>query len=664
MARRAAWGAAGVAAGMGMLASASESELLPPWYPTTAPKALVNETWLSQLYPCSATEMVWLKEQVASGAMTVDHAQHELGCRTAWKDPANSCRWEQLEWIKKHVLGDRIDIGMAQRVGGCDTVWRPPSPAPTPAPTPAPPTPAPPTPAPTGAPTPGPTPLSYRCVPDYHRVSDGRFNADGRCCSEGATYYKWDTRYGGHDYCGVAASDSKTCVPDGHAVVEDVSCCSGVTHSAMDPQLKVDEQVCGVKETTGLATPTDMVDCRVTKWKCDAPCSASCGGGTRSCTREVTIQSKLGGAACPPLQTARACNTAHCPVNCQMETDHSCSECSKTCGAGTQICRRVVIAQPAYGGTACPADNYARPCMHHERCPVDCELTKWSGWSPCTVTCGHGQIVRTRQVTTDAKFGGKACGPLFKLAGCAHAPCPIDCVVSPWSQWSTCTKSCNGGTTSRKREILQPPTFGGVGCPIHDVTKPCNDHKCVLPTCHADLAQCKVSTDAFGSSHIQITHGQMMHLGGFFHCHRVGSVKCQFAIETGCSGVTNLPYNVESKLKSPVELTGMSEDELEEAAPEQCRCVCNKHPCCKRVNFVLTNVEVLGNTYRHVDRWEDCCSLCTNHPGCGAWEYSDRKVCVLKYGTPTFMLNPNPDVVTYAGPRAGGSCMNTAPSQV
>lgn len=655
-----------LAGGMAMLASAAESELLPPWYPTMAPKRLVNATWLAMLYPCSPTEMLWLKEQVASGEMTVDHAQHELGCRSSYRDPANTCRWEQLLWLKKHVLAGKVTVEAAQRYLGCDTVWRPPA-VPTPAPpTPAQPTPAPPTPPPTGSPTPAPTPSDYKCIPDFKRKSNTSFNSEGRCCSEGATYFKWDSRYGGHVYCGVAASDSKTCVPDGHAVVEDVPCCADTTHKAMDAQLMVLEEVCGAKATAGLMTPTDMVDCRVTSWSCEALCSASCGGGTRSCTRKVVLSAKFGGAACPPLTKDGTCSAQPCPKDCAMETEHSCSECSKTCGAGTQICRRFVVAEPAFGGRACPTDDYTKSCMHHESCPVDCELTAWSSWSACTVTCGRGKIVRTRQVTTDAQHGGKSCGPLFKLASCGahveHVECPVDCVVGEWQPWTTCSQSCGGGTTSRTREILQPAVFGGVGCPVHDVSKTCNVHKCALPTCHADLAKCKVRKDGKG---IRITHGALNQLGGFFHCHRVGAASCQFKMETGCSGVLNVPFNVEKTLKTPAQVTGVSDlDELEESVPDECRCVCNRHPCCKRQNFVLTNVELLGNTYRHVERWEDCCSLCTNHPGCGAWEYSDRKVCVLKYGAPTFMLNTNPDVVTFAGARAGGSCYNSPTSQV
>jgi hypothetical protein len=167
----------------------------------------------------------------------------------------------------------------------------------------------------------------------------------------------------------------------------------------------------------------------------------------------------------------------------------------------------------------------------------------------------------------------------------------------------------------------------------------------------------------FHGSRIEVTHSrELFHLGGFFHCHRVGFADCQFPMETGCSGTQSkrTPLNAagDKIFKRPTaqELTGMSDEELQAATPDQCRCVCDKHPCCSKKNFVLANANLLGNTFRHVERREDCCSLCTNHPKCGAWEWSDRKVCVLKDGSPTFMLNQNSAVVTYAGPRSGMPC--------
>lgn len=648
------------------------SELLPPWYPTTqAPASYVNQTWLDSLYPCSAAELAWIKLQTRTGAMSTDHAQHELGCRTAWRDSRNSCTWKELKYIKHNVLTGKLTLHQAKRIAGCESDWVPPTQSPTPAPPTPFPTPVPPTPYPTLHPTPAPTPADYRCIPDFHlKAASATYNREARCCSESKQYFKWDTRYEGHWYCGTSESESPRCVPDAHPAVDGVPCCSGKTHKVFDQQINGDDTVCGDKGTGGLRTPSEAVDCRVSKWSCSAQCSSSCGGGVHHCSRTVTLKSAHGGHACPPLTKQVPCNVDPCPQDCVVGSEHSCSMCSNTCGSGVQMCRRTIVSQPKHGGAACPSDHFMKPCQHAQKCPQDCTVTPWTEWSTCSHSCGNGEIVRTRQVSKDAAHGGVACPALYQLSKCNLRPCPIDCVVSSWEPWTTCTKTCGGGVTSRKRHILQPPVHGGKACVTPEVdTQACNTHTCKLLECHADLAQCKVvptngraySGFPFAGSRIEITHShKLFHLGGFFHCHRVGTAECVFELEKGCTGTPGIdPSPIGDKKEgrpSPQQLTGMSEETLQRLTPDKCRCVCDKHPCCKKDQYVLNNVELRGNTFKNVGRWEDCCSLCTNHPGCGGWEYSDRKVCVLKNGEPTFSPNANPEVRTVAGPRSGGSC--------
>lgn len=59
-------------------------------------------------------------------------------------------------------------------------------------------------------------------------------------------------------------------------------------------------------------------------------------------------------------------------------------------------------------------------------------------------------------------------------------PKPIDGQWSSWSEWSTCSRSCGGGVTSRERECNKPfPQYGGKQCEgVANVSMLCNDQEC------------------------------------------------------------------------------------------------------------------------------------------------------------------------------------------
>ena len=59
---------------------------------------------------------------------------------------------------------------------------------------------------------------------------------------------------------------------------------------------------------------------------------------------------------------------------------------------------------------------------------VNGAYSPWSDWTPCMVTCGGGESMRTRQCTNPSpEFGGKDCSSLGKsteIMKCKNDPCP------------------------------------------------------------------------------------------------------------------------------------------------------------------------------------------------------------------------------------------------
>ena len=55
----------------------------------------------------------------------------------------------------------------------------------------------------------------------------------------------------------------------------------------------------------------------------------------------------------------------------------------------------------------------------------------------------------------------------------SRLPHPVDCLVTSWSVLSSCSKTCGGGTSSRRREIAYQPMNNGKACPVLEEEKEC-----------------------------------------------------------------------------------------------------------------------------------------------------------------------------------------------
>lgn len=169
------------------------------------------------------------------------------------------------------------------------------------------------------------------------------------------------------------------------------------------------------------------------------------------------------------------------PIDCQQTSLAVSSPCSTKCGVGTICFGRTTLIEPANGGRPCEPSTVCTACNDATGCVVDCVISAFGPASQCSVTCGTGTQIQTATVVTPPQNGGAACPSLVKTSFCFMPACPANqnCVWGNWSAWSTCTLPCGSGSQTRTRTIQAPQTGTGTACTGSSTeTQVCNTQSC------------------------------------------------------------------------------------------------------------------------------------------------------------------------------------------
>uniref|UniRef100_H3CL39 Thrombospondin type-1 domain-containing protein 7A n=1 Tax=Tetraodon nigroviridis TaxID=99883 RepID=H3CL39_TETNG len=307
------------------------------------------------------------------------------------------------------------------------------------------------------------------------------------------------------------------------------------------------------QETTPVTFQACVItkDCVVSEWSQWAVCSKDCYDpngpkGQRARSRRVSQFPVAGGKVCPQLEETEPCSPqgdgvhpcivyswrssewSECRVDVLLsQQDRRRGNQTSLCGGGIQT-REVYCVQISSDPGSLRGKEALRPvaselCLDlppnttqlcHISCPVECEVSAWSAWGPCTYencqdqSTKKGFKLRKRKIINEPTGGtgncphlveaipceepscydwlvvtldeclpdNRECGPgtqvpqvqcvnsdgvfverqmcrdaILPMPLMCEVPCPKDCALSPWTSWSHCSHTCSGKNTEGKQ---------------------------------------------------------------------------------------------------------------------------------------------------------------------------------------------------------------------
>jgi len=182
------------------------------------------------------------------------------------------------------------------------------------------------------------------------------------------------------------------------------------------------------------------------------------------CAIKIVRNAVMENSTVCPTSTMTDCDVgAWVPEECSVSCDDSCDPAMPyKCGGWQQMKREIVVPNDDCG-VQCPRLSLYKRCGQFH-CPIDCDMSAWSGWSKCTAECGGGLQSHTRSILMKPKNGGMACNTVEESRPCATGSCDRNCMLASWTPWTPCSMACDGGFKEKFRHVAIP-TRGFGKCP-------------------------------------------------------------------------------------------------------------------------------------------------------------------------------------------------------
>jgi hypothetical protein len=185
---------------------------------------------------------------------------------------------------------------------------------------------------------------------------------------------------------------------------------------------------------------------------------------------------------CPTSKIADCDVGPWVPEECSVSCDDSCVPAEPFKCGGWQEMKREVVVPPDDCGIKCPRLSIYKRCGQFH-CPINCDMSEWSGWSKCTAECGGGLQSHTRSILVKPMNGGLSCNTVEESRPCATMSCDRNCALATWTPWTPCSMACGGGFHEKFRHVARP-TRGFGKCPTEQSRfryskGSCNEQECV-----------------------------------------------------------------------------------------------------------------------------------------------------------------------------------------